>query len=107
MSDLFHEDIPDQFLDQVFAVIRDTPQHTYQILTKRAERLPNYFRNRSCPKNVWLGVSVEDRRYGVPRIDHLRRVDAHIANSDNGRRDRSIPTCSRRPAWASARTTPR
>jgi protein gp37 len=78
MSDLFHEDIPDQFLDQVFSVIRQTPQHTYQILTKRAERLPEYFKNRGCPKNVWLGVSVEDRQYGVPRIDYLRQVDAHI-----------------------------
>ncbi len=78
MSDLFHEDIPDGFLDQVFSVIQQTPQHTYQILTKRAERLPDYFRNRDCPKNVWLGVSVEDKKYGVPRIDHLRKVDAHI-----------------------------
>lgn len=76
MSDLFHEDIPDKFLDQVFSVIRQTPQHTYQILTKRAERLPKYFRKRVCPKNVWLGVSVEDRQYGVPRIDFLRQVDA-------------------------------
>ncbi|TRZ65061.1 MAG: phage Gp37/Gp68 family protein [Rhodocyclaceae bacterium] len=78
MSDLFHDDIPDQFLDQVFSVIRQTPQHTYQILTKRAERLPEYFMNRGCPKNVWLGVSVEDRQYGAPRIDYLRQVDAHI-----------------------------
>jgi protein gp37 len=76
MSDLFHEGIPDQFLDQVFSVIQKTPQHTYQILTKRAERLPEYFRNRACPDNVWLGVSVEDRQYGVPRIDYLRQVDA-------------------------------
>lgn len=78
MSDLFHEDIPDQYLDQVFSVIRNTPQHTYQILTKRADRLPEYFRNRGCPENVWLGVSVEDRQHGVPRIDYLRQVDAHI-----------------------------
>lgn len=59
-------------------MIRQTPQHTYQILTKRAERLPEYFRDRGCPKDVWLGVSVEDRQYGVPRIDCLRQVDAHI-----------------------------
>lgn len=78
MSDLFHEDIPDAFLDQVFETIRMTPQHTYQILTKRAERLPEYFGNRLCPSNVWLGVSVEDRRYGVPRIDCLRKVDARV-----------------------------
>ncbi len=78
MSDLFHEDIPDKFLDEVFGVIRATPQHTYQILTKRAERLPRYFARRKCPDNVWLGVSVEDRAYGLPRIDQLRRVKAHI-----------------------------
>lgn len=78
MSDLFHEGVSDQFLDQVFATIEATPHHTYQILTKRAERLPAYFARRACPDNVWLGVSVEDRRYGVPRIDHLRAVDARI-----------------------------
>ncbi len=78
MSDLFHHDIPDSFLDDVFAVIDQTPQHTYQVLTKRAERLPEYFASRRCPPNVWLGVSVEDRAYGVPRIDHLRQVDATV-----------------------------
>ena len=78
MSDLFHEDIPDEFLDQVFTVIKQTPQHTYQILTKRAQRLPEYFQNRECPANVWLGVSVEDKQYGVPRIAYLRQVKAKI-----------------------------
>lgn len=78
MSDLFHEAVPDKFLDRVFSIIEATPQHTYQILTKRAERLPEYFARRACPQNVWLGVSVEDKKYGVPRIDHLRKVDAHI-----------------------------
>ena len=78
MSDLFHEEVTDKFLDDVFSVIEATPHHTYQILTKRAERLPEYFGKRACPQNVWLGVSVEDKKYGVPRIDHLRKVDAHI-----------------------------
>ena len=78
MSDLFHESVPDQFIERVIAVCRDTPQHTYQILTKRAERLPKFFSTRACPSNVWLGVSVEDRRYGLPRIDHLRRVKASV-----------------------------
>lgn len=78
MSDLFHEGVPDEYLDRVFDVIRATPQHTYQILTKRADRLPRYFAGRACPQNVWLGVSVEDRKYGVPRIDYLRQVDARI-----------------------------
>lgn len=78
MSDLFHEDIPDEYLDQIFDVIRKTPQHTYQILTKRAERLPAYFIGRECPSNVWLGVTVEDKEYGVPRIDYLRQVKATV-----------------------------
>ena len=78
MSDLFHEDIPDVFIEQVMAVAIQTPQHTYQILTKRAERLPAFFSQRPVPTNVWLGVSVEDRRYGLPRIDLLRQVTARI-----------------------------
>lgn len=78
MSDLFHEGVPDTFLDQVFDVIEATPRHTYQILTKRAERLPRYFQHRRCPGNVWLGVSVEDRQHGVPRIDLLRQIEARV-----------------------------
>ena len=78
MSDLFHEDVPDKFLDDVFAVMRQTPQHTYQILTKRAYRLPQYFGSQKLPSNIWLGVTVEDRQSGIPRIDHLRNVDAAI-----------------------------
>lgn len=78
MSDLFHEGVPDSYLDMVFDVIERTPQHTYQILTKRAERLPQYFATRPCPQNVWLGVSVEDKKHGLTRIDYLRQVNAHI-----------------------------
>jgi len=80
MSDLFHEDIPFAFLDKVFDVIRQTPQHTYQILTKRAGRMRRYFsaNKRMVPDNAWLGVSVEDKKYGLKRIDELRMVDARI-----------------------------
>lgn len=78
MSDLFHKQVPDEFLDKIFNVMRVTPQHTYQVLTKRAERLPAYFASRACPDNVWLGVSVENKRHGVPRIDFLRQVPARI-----------------------------
>ncbi len=78
MSDLFHEDIPDAIIDDVMAVVRESPHHTYQILTKRADRLPVYFATRKCAENIWLGVSVENRRHGVPRIEHLRRVDIRI-----------------------------
>ena len=54
MSDLFHEDVPDEFLDEIFAVMSHTPQHTYQILTKRAYRLPKYFGTKVLPANIWL-----------------------------------------------------
>ena len=78
MSDLFHEDVPDAFIDDVFAIMRQTPQHTYQILTKRAYRLPQYCGSKTLPANIWLGVTVEDRESGIPRIDHLRKVNAAI-----------------------------
>lgn len=78
MSDLFHEGVPDAFIDQVMDTIIRTPQHSYQILTKRASRLPEYFGSRSVPSNIWLGVSVEDQQYGLPRIDELRKVQATI-----------------------------
>ncbi len=78
MSDLFHQGIPDEYLDQVFNTIHQTPQHRYQILTKRAERLPVYFKDRAIPQNVWLGVTVENIKEGLPRIDFLRKVPASI-----------------------------
>lgn len=78
MSDLFHEDVPDDFIEQVIDVCRKTPQHTYQVLTKRAERLPIFFAQHECPTNLWLGVSVEDKQYGVPRISELRKVNATV-----------------------------
>src|SRR5882762_5738502 len=78
MSDLFHDEVPDAFIDRVLDTIRRSPQHTYQVLTKRADRLPLFFATREVPANVWLGVSVEDRKYGVPRIEHLRQVHAGI-----------------------------
>lgn len=78
MSDLFHEEIPFDYLDQVFDVIKKTPQHRYQILTKRVERLAEYFKNILVPDNVWLGVTVENVKEGVPRIDILRKIPANI-----------------------------
>jgi protein gp37 len=78
MSDLFHEKIPDEYIERVFGVIANTPHHTYQILTKRGARMARFFRTRTVPTNAWLGVSVENKRHGVPRIDHLRKVPAKI-----------------------------
>jgi protein gp37 len=76
MSDLFQDSVPFTFIDQVVEVIEATPRHAYQILTKRADRMKEYFTNRKVPKNAWLGVSVEDRKYGTPRIATLRKIRA-------------------------------
>ena len=73
MSDLFHKDVPFEFVDKVFSVIKRTPQHRYQILTKRAERMAEYFSTRSVPDNAWLGVTV-DVLSSKPRIDALRDI---------------------------------
>lgn len=79
MSDLFHEDIPDTYLQKVLEVIRQTPQHTFQILTKRAKRMADFFHSEpSPPFNAWLGVTVENRADGLPRIDYLREIDACV-----------------------------
>lgn len=78
MSDLFHEHVSVRFIEQVFNVIQRTPHHRYQILTKRPRRMAEFFRKRRVAANVWLGVSVEDRKYGLPRIDILREIDASI-----------------------------
>jgi protein gp37 len=77
MSDIFHDDIPLQFLQKVFDTMRDTPQHTYQVLTKRAENLERCATSLPWPINVWTGVSVENVDFAW-RIDHLRRTPAAI-----------------------------
>lgn len=75
MSDLFHELVPLSFIKSVFEVMADTPQHTYQVLTKRSERLEGLSKKLPWPDNVWMGVSVESADY-THRIDHLRRTKA-------------------------------
>lgn len=78
MSDLFHEEMPISYLDQIFSVIEQTPHHTYQLLTKRAEKMYDYLSKRTIPKNVWLGVTVENKKEGLPRIDKLRMLNASV-----------------------------
>jgi protein gp37 len=75
MSDLFHEMVPLRFIKKALTVMRETPQHTYQILTKRATRLAEVNDRLDWPKNVWMGVSVESSDY-LCRIDCLRRTSA-------------------------------
>ena len=77
MSDIFHEDVPFDFVDRMFDIIRSTPQHRYQILTKRAERMAEYFEKRSIPDNVWLGVTVEAKSSRF-RIELLRNLPASV-----------------------------
>jgi protein gp37 len=77
MSDLFHEEVPLDFIQSVFETIKKTPQHTYQILTKRPERLVELAPHLEFHKNIWLGVSVESQDY-ISRIDLLRQVPANV-----------------------------
>lgn len=77
MSDLFHSDVPDAYLDRVFEVMGRTPQHTYQVLTKRAERLARLAPRLNWSKNVQIGVSVESPAFKW-RIDYLRQVPAEV-----------------------------
>ena len=77
MSDLFHPDVPLDFIQRVFEVMADTPRHTYQILTKRSKRLASLAAKLDWPPNVWMGVSVESKRYAF-RINHLRSVPAAV-----------------------------
>jgi len=77
MSDLFHEKMPFVYLDAIFDVIERTPHHTYQILTKRENIMAEYFKDKILPKNVWLGVTVENCKTKY-RIDYLRNINATI-----------------------------
>ena len=77
LSDLFHENVPFSFIDKVVETIKSTPQHNYQILTKRANRMAEYFSDKNIPKNAWLGVTV-DIASSKSRIDFLRNLNAPI-----------------------------
>ena len=77
MSDLFHEQIPLEFISRVFDTIRKAKQHTFQALTKRAERLEAVSNKIDWPDNLWMGVTVESGKY-VHRIDRLRNVPAAV-----------------------------
>lgn len=74
MSDLFHPDVPFGFIDRVMQTIEETPQHRYQLLTKRAERMAEYFATHEVPINAWLGVTVECKDV-LNRIDFLRSIE--------------------------------
>lgn len=77
MSDLFHARVPLDFVGQIVETMRETPQHTYQVLTKRTRRMALLAQEIQWPPNVWVGTSVEDARV-LHRADDLRRVDARV-----------------------------
>ena len=72
MSDLFHEDVPDEFIFRIFDVMRQADWHSFQVLTKRSDRLVDLSTKLEWPDNVWMGVSVENSDYEY-RLDDLRR----------------------------------
>jgi len=77
MSDLFHEEVPLDFITKVFRIMKEAHWHTFQVLTKRAERLSELNSHIKWPSNVWMGVSVENSDY-VNRINYLRNTDAFV-----------------------------
>jgi protein gp37 len=82
MSDLFHEDVPDDYIVEVVRVMQMADWHTYQVLTKRSERmrdlLQTTLREAADMPQIWWGVSLENRRHGLPRIEHLRAAPASM-----------------------------
>src|SRR5438552_1940240 len=80
MSDLFHEEVEDDYILRVVQVMRLACWHTYQVLTKRAKRMAEFLNTHVTDANelqhIWWGVSVENRKHGLPRIDHLRSAPA-------------------------------
>jgi len=81
MSDVFHKDVPDDFIDLIFAEMERNPKHVFQVLTKRAERLRRYinrrYRSARCPSHIWIGVSVESLDYQW-RAQMLRESNAFV-----------------------------
>lgn len=82
MSDLFHTSVPDEYIVNVAEVMKEAHWHTFQVLTKRSERMSNLLNSKltfvaNLP-HIWWGVSVENRRHGLPRIEHLRNAHARV-----------------------------
>lgn len=82
MSDLFHAYVPDEYIARVARVMVTANWHTYQVLTKRADRLQKFLSSRlgfaAEAKNIWWGVSVENKKHGLPRVEHLRNAPARV-----------------------------
>ncbi|WP_165230234.1 DUF5131 family protein [Aquisphaera insulae] len=82
MSDLFHKDVPEEYIIRVCRVMQEANRHTFQVLTKRSERMRDLLQGplgfAAEAPHIWFGVSVEDRKYGLPRIEHLRDAPAGL-----------------------------
>ena len=82
MSDLFHDSVPDTYIEQVARVMLAAKWHTFQVLTKRADRMAQLLRTRlgfvAGLPNIWWGVSVENRLHGLPRVEELRASAAAV-----------------------------
>ena len=80
MSDLFHEDVGDDYIQRVFDVMSRVPRHRFQLLTKRAQRMADFINgtNTRVPDNVWLGVTVDDKRHGLARLALLQSIQARV-----------------------------
>lgn len=74
MSDLFHKNVPFEFIDKIFDTIKKAHWHKFQVLTKRADIMYSYFETREIPSNVWLGVTVENKKEGLGRIPFLKKI---------------------------------
>jgi protein gp37 len=83
MSDLFHPEVPDEYIEKVCRVMMAANWHTYQVLTKRSERMRDLLKTKlraaAQAPHIWWGVSVENKEYGLPRIDHLREANVAVA----------------------------
>jgi protein gp37 len=83
MSDLFHEDVPDDYIEKICRVMLAAKWHTYQVLTKRADRLASLLQGKlhrvADASHIWWGVSVENRTHGLPRVDLLRKAKPNVA----------------------------
>ena len=90
MSDLFHDDVPLEYIQQVFDVMNEANWHQYQVLTKRAERVHELSPQLNWAPHIWMGVSVENEKY-LDRIDHLRKTGAHVKFLSLGTAARPAP----------------
>lgn len=75
MSDTFHEDADEESIDQILNIVKKAHWHNFYMLTKRSERMKGYFKNKAVPDNLWIGVTVENKKDGFPRLKDLQTIE--------------------------------